>query len=198
MKTVKCAQIGVTGNNPPLKEILGWAERRHCVDRMFATIYTDRVSGKWKPRARGVAKEVVRLFEPFILRVQLASAWPPRDFLRHPHIVCVMRYSPEVGEIMLKREPELGRWHNNNGLPEDICLFKSRSRMPAFVCSINDNEGFLIDPAGIEGQFWDTWEDTARVARRQIGVHSGYAFCREWVSQRHMAKGPLSKFLKLK
>jgi hypothetical protein len=162
---------------------------------MFVTLYTDRVQGKWKPSYVQAEKAVVELFSRFILRVFLARSWPPRDYLRHPHIVCVMRYSRELRNIILKREPSINGWSNPDGLPEDICLFNSRRKLPAFASSIHDNEGWLIDTAGIEGDFFDTWEDTPTAIRRRLQINNGYAFCRAWPSQRHLATKALSKFV---
>lgn len=198
MRTVKCAELNLLRSSPSLEAVLQWAERRHKVDRMFVTLYTDRVQGKWKARYPKAEKSTARLFSPFILRVFLARSWPPSDYLRHPHIVCVMRYSPEVRNIMLRTEPKFTGWSNPDGLPEDICLFNARIKLPAFCSAIHDNEGWLIDAQGIEGDFFDTWEATPAAIKRQMQVHNGYAFCRAWPSQRHIAVNGLREFVKAK
>src|SRR6185436_14120712 len=137
MKTIKCAELNFANSSQSLKDILDWASRKHKVDRMFVTLYTDRVQGKWKPRYEQAEKATAKLFSRFILRVFLARSWPPSDYLRHPHIVCVMRYSPEVRDIMLEREPDIRGWSNPDGLPEDICLFNSHRKLPAFASALH-------------------------------------------------------------
>jgi len=157
MRTIKCAELMLGRSSPPLKDILQWAWRWRAVDRMFVTLHTDRVRGKWQARYPKAEQATAELFSPFILHAFLARAWPPSDYLRHPHIVCLMRYSPGVGEIILKREPNITGWSNPDGLPEDICLFNSRRKLPAFCCAIHDNAGWLIDPTHISGDFFDMW-----------------------------------------
>jgi hypothetical protein len=196
MRTIKCAELMLGGSAPSLKNVLDWAWQWHKADRMFVTLYTDRVRGKWKVRYPNAETATAALFAPFILRVFLARSWPPSDYLRHPHIVCVMRYSPEVGDIMLKRESDITGWLNSDGLPEDICLFNSRGNLPAFCSAIHDNQAWLIDPTGIEGDFFDSWEAGAAAIRRQLQIQGGYAFCRAWSSQRHVSMGALRRFLK--
>jgi hypothetical protein len=198
MRKLKIAELHLSRPSPSLEQVCHWAERRHKVDRMFVTLYTDRVKGKWKPSRLQAEKSVMELFSPFILRVFLATSWPPSDYLRHPHIVCVMRYSPEVRDILLKREPNFKNWLNEYGLPEDICLFNSRATLPACASSTHDLAAWLFDAKGINGDFFDTWEETPAQTRHFLSVHDGYAFCRVWSSQRHIAVPTLGKFVKAK
>jgi len=116
MKTIKCAELHLKIPSPSMREILDWALQRHKVDRMFVTLYTDRTRGKWMPCYSRAESATIEMFSPFILRVFLARSWPPRDYLRHPHIVCVMRYSSQGGEIMLKKQPDISGWTNPVGL----------------------------------------------------------------------------------
>jgi hypothetical protein len=178
-----------------MREIMNWALRHHKVDRVFFTIYTARKRGKWYPRYPEAEKKLVQLFSPHLIRVFLARAWPPYDHLQHPHFVCVARFSPSVRDEMLRTEPELARWLNQNGLPEDICLFNSKSTLPSFASSTLSLEGWLIDPVGIKGDFFDSWADTAEVVKRRLQIYDDYAFCRPWYSQRHAGGKYLSKLL---
>src|SRR5690349_20851098 len=123
MELIRVAELQLGRKEVPLRTIVDWALRRHKVDRVFFTIYTDRKRGKWCPSYPAAEKRVVELFSPHLIRVFLARAWPPYDHLQHPHYVCVARFSPIVRNLMLKTEPNIARWLNQYGLPEDICLF---------------------------------------------------------------------------
>lgn len=187
MNKVRIAELNLYRYSPNLKDVLNWASEHHKADRMFVTIRTDRVRGRWRPSYPHVEKAVMDLFSPFILRAFLANAWPPCDYIRHPHIVCVMRYSSHIRDIILKKEPHFDGWLNTNGLPEDICLFKSGSRFPAFMSSTHDGQAWLVDPKNIKGDFFDVWEDSPKAIRRRLHINNGYAFCRVWISQRHIS-----------
>ena len=83
--------------------------------------------------------------------------------------------------------------------PEYSAATDQSSSLPAviaaFCSAIHDNEGWLIDASGIDGDFFDTWEAAPAAIKRQMHVHNGYAFCRAWTSQRHLATKTLSKFV---
>jgi len=194
MRKLKCAELNLFRSSPSLKEVLDWALRRHNADRMFVIIPTKRLRGKWKPWHPEVEKAVLELFAPFILRVFAAASWPPTSH-RSPDIVCVMRYSPQVRDIILKRQPNFSDWEMTHGLPEDLCLFNSRCKLPAVVSSIHDARAWLIDPTGIEGDFFYVWEDSPVAIQRRLNVKDGYAFCRAWPSQCHIAVNGLRKFV---
>lgn len=196
MKVIECAELRLSNQRPSMRAILDWALRRHRVNRMFFTIYTRRLRDKWCPVYPNAQKAVFELFSPFILRVFLARSWPPYDHLRHPHIVCVIRFSKEVRDIMLRREPRLAGWLNQHGLPEDICLFNSRRQLPCFVSSTLSLEGYLIDVTGIRGSFFGRWSETIDAIRSRLEIHDGYAFCRPWHSQRHISWKELDRLQK--
>jgi hypothetical protein len=197
MRAVKCAELNLFRSSPSLATVLDWALHHHKADRMFVVIPTKRGRGRWNPDNPQVEKAVSELFAPFILRVFLAASWPPTSH-PNPDIVCVMRYSHAVRDIILKREPNFSGWEMTEDLPEDICLFNSRRKLPAAMSSIHDGAAWLIDPTGIEGDFFHIWEDTPAAIRRQLNVKNGYAFCRAWPSQRHIGVEALREFVNAK
>src|SRR6266481_166326 len=133
MKLIRVAELHLGRKQPSMPMIMDWALRRQKVDRVFFAIYTDRKEGKWCPSYPAAEKNLMDLFSSHLVRVFLARAWPPYDHLQHPHYVCVARFSPSVRDLMLKTEPDLARWLNQNGLPEDVCLFNSKRALPSFA-----------------------------------------------------------------
>jgi hypothetical protein len=133
-----------------MDKVMTWCVLRHEVDRMLFVLPPSpnrwRYQAQHREKVRLVYNRTTVLFGKYILDKIPVSAWPGTSLIGGIASAFVVEFNEAVKEVMLKTEPDLGRWLLNaeSPLPEDMCLFKSADSHPIFVSHTVDGRGWLI------------------------------------------------------
>jgi len=163
-------------------ELLDWCLREHGVDRMLVAMRLRKNRGRWIADAPKACARFERLFAPYILERFLASGWPGNEMLRHPGLLYLQEFGPRVKELLLNVEPDLNKWHMDEGaLPEDICLFRRGDPHPIFVSVIHEGDAWLLTnrKPNFRGISLDKVIESADL-RKELLAFPGKYFCRPW------------------
>lgn len=113
----------------------------HRADRVLLVVagHIDGHQGARYGRGCRIAESI--LGDGFLERFE-ADAWPITQLFRKTNTIFVGRFSPQVLERMVAREPNLSRWRYP--LPEDLCFFRSSAAIPRFVSVTHQGEAYFF------------------------------------------------------
>jgi hypothetical protein len=158
-----------------LPSILSWSIATAHVDRMLFTMHLSLGKGKKRSPPAGVERNVQKIFGEFIVATFWASAWPGTKLIGHKGKVWVIRFDEEVKELVLRTQPQLSRWHNNESLPEDLCVFREGSRYPALISVTHEKDAWLISAP--DPRIPSTRK--TKIPPSEL-IFDGKFFCKEW------------------
>ena len=125
----------------PLSSILNWCINQRA-DRMLMVLRMERSHGRWKIANPSAELWLKNYLGKFIIEKFLAQGWPITLMSYDPACVFVLRFSDEVKDIILRKEPRLRNWVES--LPEDFCLFRSGEVFPLFISITHENDAWFI------------------------------------------------------
>ncbi|HXB58338.1 MAG TPA: hypothetical protein VNU95_02180 [Candidatus Acidoferrales bacterium] len=178
MKTKPINSWRIDLNSISLETILNWGLKKRGANRMLMVLRMQGNRGRWYMDSHSAENWITRNLDQFLIDKFLARGWPGVLLTESPAVVFVFRFTNDVKDIILDKEPKLENWTHwrKPPLPEDICLFQSGGELPVFMSVTHEKDAWLISETrprlkGLSADF---------SSAKDSFIFNGKYFCLPW------------------